>query len=420
MTKKLLNVYLAGPMTNCSERQKTVWRKRVKEALRTEFKCLDPTDPHAQKGALAVSSDIEEADVVIANMWRESIGTTLGIVQAKRMGIPVILIDQHCLDSPILKSLADDCIVHSEEAAINKLRTEIAPNLTREIQVMKRSGKLVAFDIKKLQKSLKGACVAGGVDDPIFHVLLSRRVQRAIATTSGSAPITTEAIRDRVFQELRNIALDSLGEGDEKQVEHANALREAWEFHESLMKVKGREEEEKEIEYLARIEDLSGQLIDLELEVENLRARLSTQPIPSTASAGSVSPSGARSIAEGIRTSLGGSRALCIGRIGMTNFGAAFARRGVQQGDFTELFEEKLLEGKQSNLNSDLKTYVNSYPYVLYAFDGLRHLNEALRGADNLIVGAGTNDAVRRFLMRIVGNEEHVPRVVESGGRRLG
>ena len=104
----------------------------------------------------------------------------------------------------------------------------------------------------------------------------------------------------------------------------------------------------------------------------------------------------------------------------MTNFGAAFARRGVQQGDFTELFEEKLLEGKQSNLNSDLKTYVNSYPYVLYAFDGLRHLNEALRGADNLIVGAGTNDAVRRFLMRIVGNEEHVPRVVESGGRRLG
>ena len=274
MTKKLLNVYLAGPMTNCSERQKTVWRKRVKEALKTEFKCLDPTDPRAQKGALAVSADIEEADVVIANMWRESIGTTLGIVQAKRMGIPVILIDQHCIDSPILKSLADDCIVQSEEAAINKLRNEIAPNLTREVQVMKRSGKLVAFDIKKLQKSLKGACVAGGVDDPIFHVLLSRRVQRAITTTSGSAPISTQAIRDRVFQELRSISHDSLGEGDSKQMEHANALREAWEFHEALMKEQGREVLEKEMEYLTRIEDLSGQLSDLELEVENLRARL--------------------------------------------------------------------------------------------------------------------------------------------------
>ena len=64
MTKKLLNVYLAGPMTNCSERQKTVWRKRVKEALRTEFKCLDPTDPHAQKGGLEHPHEISQSDGV--------------------------------------------------------------------------------------------------------------------------------------------------------------------------------------------------------------------------------------------------------------------------------------------------------------------------------------------------------------------
>jgi hypothetical protein len=44
MAKDLLKVYLAGPMTNGSERQKTVWRKRVEDALKTEFKCLDPTD----------------------------------------------------------------------------------------------------------------------------------------------------------------------------------------------------------------------------------------------------------------------------------------------------------------------------------------------------------------------------------------
>ncbi len=186
MAPKLLNVYLAGPMTNCSnERQKTVWRKRVKEQLKHDFKCLDPTDPRAQKGALAVSADIEEADVVIANMWRESIGTTIGIVQAKRMGIPVILIDQNCLDSPILMSLAGDCVVHSEEAAINKLRNEIVPSLTGEVQVMKRNGAVVPFDIKKLQKSLKWACLAAGVDDPIFHILLSRRVHRAILNAAN-------------------------------------------------------------------------------------------------------------------------------------------------------------------------------------------------------------------------------------------
>ena len=47
-----------------------------------------------------------------------------------------------------------------------------------------------------------------------------------------------------------------------------------------------------------------------------------------------------------------------------------FWRREIQQEEYAELFEEKLLEGKQSNLNADLKAYVNSYPYVLYAFDG--------------------------------------------------
>jgi hypothetical protein len=388
-------------MTNCSERQKTVWRKRVKDALKADFKCLDPTDPSARKGVLAVSADIEEADVVIANMWRESIGTTLGIVEAKRMGIPVILIDQHCFDSPILKSLVGDCIVHSEEAAINKLRNDIAPNLTGEVQVAKRSGVVVPFDVKKLQKSLKKACLAAGVDDPVFHILLSRRVQRAVLAAPGSVPIKTATIRDRVFQELRNISLDSLGEGDAKHVQHSMALLDAWEFHEALMKPQGREVQEKEMEYLSQIEDLSGQLSDLELEIENLRARLSAEAGGAKVGAHSASPPQSPSVVEVIRAHLGKERALCIGSNGKANFAAAFARRGVQHGDFAELFEEKLLDGKLSNLNSDLKTYVKAYPYVLYACDGLRHLSEALRVTDNLITGAGANDAVRRFVMRV-------------------
>lgn len=94
---------------------------------------------------------------------------------------------------------------------------------------------------------------------------------------------------------------------------------------------------------------------------------------------------------------------MCVGRIGKTNFCGAFGRRGIRQEDFNEFFEEKLLDGKQSNFNSDLKTYLHSYPYVLYAFDGLRHLSEGLRSADNLLVGAGANDAVRRFFERIAG-----------------
>src|SRR5271166_348562 len=113
MAKPPKKVYLAGPMTNCSERQKTEWRKKLKSALVKEgFRCLDPTDEYARKGALAVTADIEEADVVIANMWRESIGTSIGIIQARRMGIPVILFDPHYIDSPILESIVGDFIVH--------------------------------------------------------------------------------------------------------------------------------------------------------------------------------------------------------------------------------------------------------------------------------------------------------------------
>jgi hypothetical protein len=45
------------------------------------------------------------------------------------------------------------------------------------------------FDIRKLQKSLKSACLAAGVDDPIFVILLSRRVHRAVLSIAGVAPI---------------------------------------------------------------------------------------------------------------------------------------------------------------------------------------------------------------------------------------
>ena len=403
MPRKLLSVYLAGPMTNCSERQRTVWRKRFKEALKSEFKCLDPTDPSAKKGALAVSADIEEADIVVANMWRESIGTTLGVVQAKRMGIPVILIDQHYLDSPILKSVVGDSIVHSEEAAINKLRKDIAPSLTRDIQVIKRSGTTVPFEIKKLQKSLKSACVAAGIDDPIFHILLSRRVHRAILTTSESSPIKTEAIRDKVLQELRNISQDSLGEGDSNQTEHAEALLEQWEFHEALVKEQRGEIQAKELDYLTQVETLSSTLNDLELEVKNLRAQISQQNHKQeSVSVSRIEAEGKKpSLSTAIQSKLGKKRALCIGRVGKTTFASVFERCGISQDEFDELFEEKSLEGKQSNLNLDLKTYVKTYPYILYACDGLRHLADSLRTTENLLVGAGPNDVVRRFLKKV-------------------
>jgi hypothetical protein len=99
---------------------------------------------------------------------------------------------------------------------------------------------------------------------------------------------------------------------------------------------------------------------------------------------------------------LAGKRGLCICRLGKGSFSDVFERHGISESDFGRLFEERRLDGKQSNLNSDLKGYLKSYPYVLYAWDGLRHLSDPkLHIASNLISASGSKDAVKRFIEEV-------------------
>jgi ATP cone domain len=367
------------------------------------FICLDPTARDARKGALAVTADIEEADVVIANMWRESIGTSIGIIQARRMGIPVILIDPNYIDSPILQSIVGDFIVHDETAAIHKLKKEIVPSLDRDITVKKRGGNTVSFSLKKLQNSLKAACLQVGIDDPIFHILLSRRVHRAILSSLNTDAIPTETIRTRVFQELQKLQSDSEFVGEHELLDHAKNLQYAWEFHERLIK-----EPAKGIaEYVTEIDELIGQIAEKQLEIDNLEVRLNSLTPSSLLSPGTGVKAQAQSetVTEKIEKALGHEHALCVSLLGKASFASAFQRRGVSQADFTRLFEEQLLEGKQSNLNHHLANMIKSYPFVLYASEGLRHLDARLRTAPNLISGAGPNDIVRKFVARVQGDK---------------
>ena len=156
------------------------------------------------------------------------------------------------------------------------------------------------------------------------------------------------------------------GEGDAKLIDHANALREAWEFEE-LVKEQVRTDRKRELEFIAQIEELSGRLSESQLEVENLRARLSAESQMLKGNGQPAPPSPSGTLVDTLRKRLSKKRALCIGRVGKTSFASAFARRGIQQKDFSELFEEIALEGKQSNLNADLKGHVKSHPYVLYS-----------------------------------------------------
>lgn len=93
-----ITAYLAGPVSNCNLKQRAEWRKVVKSGLKKlGYKFIDPAEHVDNWTPLMELVEIERCDLVIANIWRESIGTVVGIVQARRLGKPVILIDPNTL-----------------------------------------------------------------------------------------------------------------------------------------------------------------------------------------------------------------------------------------------------------------------------------------------------------------------------------
>ncbi len=70
-------IYLAGPISGCNDDQRRRWRDDFKGMFGRDVAFEDPStwgndwNPEREIGAL------ETSDVVVANMWRESIGTTI-------------------------------------------------------------------------------------------------------------------------------------------------------------------------------------------------------------------------------------------------------------------------------------------------------------------------------------------------------
>jgi nucleoside 2-deoxyribosyltransferase len=87
-----LRVYLAGPIRGCNEEQRTWWRNEVKQLLKKDFDFEDPTEWADDFVVSREIAKLEACDILLANMWKESIGTTLGVVRARHQGKPVVLI----------------------------------------------------------------------------------------------------------------------------------------------------------------------------------------------------------------------------------------------------------------------------------------------------------------------------------------
>jgi len=68
--KPKLSIYLAGPVTNCNEKQKTEWRKTIKAKLsKLGHEAVDPTD-HIEWTPFKEMVEMDRSDLVIANLWR--------------------------------------------------------------------------------------------------------------------------------------------------------------------------------------------------------------------------------------------------------------------------------------------------------------------------------------------------------------
>jgi hypothetical protein len=276
--ERKLSMYLAGPVTNCNEKQKTECRKEIKSRVsKLGHKCIDPTD-HSGWTPFKETVELDRSDLVIANLWRESVGTVIGIVQARRKGKPVILIDPNYLENVTLRHLVGkEFIVRGIDEAINLL-PQIVEQLNKVVLVRKSNGSTEPFTSSKLHDSLNAVCARAHVEDAILPDLVANSVLRAVMRAERDGEIHADQIKILVFEALGDIATDNLYEDELKQ--RAAVLRGAWEDYERVKKdqrwaLEHIDELEQELKNAKeKAASIKAQMDSYKSEIEDLRRSL--------------------------------------------------------------------------------------------------------------------------------------------------
>jgi nucleoside 2-deoxyribosyltransferase len=95
----ITQIYLCGPINGCTDNEAVTWRTTIKDAL-GERACIDPMrrdyrgreDESVAEIVQGDKDDIKTADVVLANCWQPSVGTSMEIFYAHSLGKPVVAI----------------------------------------------------------------------------------------------------------------------------------------------------------------------------------------------------------------------------------------------------------------------------------------------------------------------------------------
>lgn len=213
--REKFKVYLAGPITGCNDAQLHQWREEVKAKYAKDFSFIDPTTRWVNnplgKGATPleiVEADlqgIENADGMLVNMWRESIGASIGVVHAHRLGRPVVVADPNHLDSRMLTFYADGLEDHPLKAA-NVLRSLLRAERWR---VQKAGGRASEpFDRRKLVAFIGDKCRRARRDDVVVPRIVLPGVIDHLKRRKIGDQITTSAINRAVQGTLEDLSKD--------------------------------------------------------------------------------------------------------------------------------------------------------------------------------------------------------------------
>ena len=204
-------VYLAGPISDCNDEQKVKWRNEIKKKYSENFDFLDPIEnllPENASDSDIVKEDIraiKESDGLIVNMWRESVGSAIGMVHAHIVGKPVVVSNPNHIGSKTL-AFYSDALEDSPLRAAKTLRNIL--QVESKLKVLKHNERgLEQFSRKKLLNSLKSVCRNAKKDDILlpritFPIIIEKLEgsDRTIGNQVSSTEIYSTVLQ--TFQEL--------------------------------------------------------------------------------------------------------------------------------------------------------------------------------------------------------------------------
>ena len=209
-------VYLAGPISRCNDTQMRRWRETVKAEYGSKMTFLDPVDrlvdPEASPYEF-VEADLQhiiEADGLLVNMWRESIGAAMGVAHAHRHGRAIVVSDPNHLENKMLTFFADaveETPLRAAKALWNLLRAE------RSWRVVKSGGRTEErFDRGKIMEAVRAACQEAKRDDIVIPRLVLPRVIEQLRGSDRSVKksVTTTDIDQAILGALGEVGADAV------------------------------------------------------------------------------------------------------------------------------------------------------------------------------------------------------------------